>query len=82
MLLALKGADGGTLIVNSEHILYIGAAVDPATRQPVLGHSAIIFSGSFAVRPDGQIIQQSILVRGTPGDIAEMVSLREAQRGM
>ncbi len=73
MLLTLKGTDGGTVIVNTDTILYIGQAVDPNSKQPLLGHSAIIFGGGFAVRPDGQIVQQSMLVRGTPQDISDRI---------
>ena len=74
MLLALKGADGGTVIVNTDTILYIGQAVDPDSKQPLLGHSAIIFGGGFAIGPDRKVIQQSMLVRGTPAEIAELIT--------
>jgi len=73
MLLTLKIADGSTAIVNTDTILYIGQAMDPNSKQPLLSHSAIIFGGGFAVRPDGQIVQQSMLVRGTPTEIAELI---------
>lgn len=64
MLVPLKDLSGSTVMVNTDHILFIGQAADEKTRQPLFGQSVIFMAQS----------QLNITVKGSPEDVAAAIN--------
>jgi hypothetical protein len=60
MMIELKGLDGAAVIVNTDHVIFIGQAGDER-KNPILGASVVGFVGG-----------ANVAVKGSPADIAKL----------
>ena len=58
MLIKTKDPSGAPVVINTDHILFFGQAVDGASKGPLLGHSIVFFVGG-----------QQAVVRASPEDL-------------
>jgi len=63
MLVKLRDLSGSTVMVNSDHVLFIAQAADEKTKKPLLGQSVI-----FLAHTDLQIVTSM-----TPEDVAAAI---------